>query len=146
MVKKIALAETGRRLILVERLAQGDAIAALLPGACWIQGRDDIDVRKQVIERLKSADSIIAIVSQKLMSKGLDVKIHCLINAAGGAAIHSTIQRCGRGLRTAKDKDILRYYDFLFNINNYLRDHSEKRIKTLKEEGHTIVIKEEFDL
>lgn len=146
MVKKIALAETGRRLILVERLAQGDAIAALLPGACWIQGRDDVDVRKQVIERLKSADSIIAIVSQKLISKGLDVKIHCLINAAGGKAVHSMIQRLGRGLRTAGDKDILHYYDFLFNINNYLRDHAEERIKCITKEGHPIVIKEEFDL
>ena len=146
MIKKIALAEKGRRLILVERLSQGDAIAAMLPGACWIQGRDDVDVRKKVIEKLKSADSIIAIVSQKLISKGLDVKIHSLINGAGGKAAHSMIQRLGRGLRTAGDKDMLHYYDFLFNINNYLRDHSEERIKCLTKEGHPITIKEEFDL
>ena len=56
------------------------------------------------------------------------------------------VQRLGRGLRTANDKDILHYYDFLFNINNYLRDHAEERIKCITKEGHPIVIKEEFDL
>jgi len=146
MVKKIAQAEKGRRLILVERLDQGDAIAALIPGAFWIQGRDDMNVRKEVVNKLKNADDIVAIVSQKLISKGLDVKIHTLINAAGGKATHSIIQRMGRGLRTASDKDILHYYDFLFNINDYLRDHSEERIKCLTKEGHPVVIKEEFDL
>jgi superfamily II DNA or RNA helicase len=146
MVKKIALAEKGRRLIIVERLAQGDSIAAMIPGACWIQGKDDVSLRKAVVEKLKSADNIIAIVSQKLISKGLDVKIHSLINVAGGKAAHSMIQRMGRGLRLAGDKDILHYYDFLFNINDYLRDHSEERIKIIRQEGHPLVIKEEFDL
>jgi superfamily II DNA or RNA helicase len=51
----------------------------------------------------------------------------------------------GRGLRTADDKDMLKYYDFLFKINDYLEDHSKKRIKILKEQGHSVVVKESID-
>ena len=43
-----------------------------------------------------------------------------LINAAGGQADHLIIQRMGRGLRTAEDKESLKYFDFMFNINDYL--------------------------
>ena len=51
----------------------------------------------------------------------------------------------GRGLRTAWDKEGLNFYDFLFEINDYLKDHSKKRIKILTEEGHEVIIKEEID-
>lgn len=140
LVKKLALGMSGRTLILVERLVQGDSLAAMIPNSFWIQGEDHPDLRKKVIQKLKTSNEVIAIVSQKIISKGLDVKVHNLINAAGGKAKHSIIQRMGRGLRTAEDKDILNYHDFLFNINGYLRDHSEERIKCLKREGHPIII------
>ena len=65
---------------------------------------------------------------------------HNLINAAGGQADHMIIQRMGRGLRTADDKDILKYFDFLFKTNKYLEKHSEKRIKILKKEGHEVTV------
>jgi superfamily II DNA or RNA helicase len=146
MVKELAGKLTGRTLILVERLDQGDALHAMIPGSHWIQGVDKIDAKKAVIEKLRTDDNVVAIVSQKIISKGIDVKIHNLINAAGGKAEHSVIQRMGRGLRTAGDKDILKYYDFLFNINDYLRDHSEQRIKCLQNEGHPVAIKEEFEI
>jgi superfamily II DNA or RNA helicase len=51
----------------------------------------------------------------------------------------------GRGLRTADDKTRLNYYDFIFNINDYLYDHSTKRIKILEGEGHEVVVKDEVD-
>jgi superfamily II DNA or RNA helicase len=142
MVQKLVKKLKGRTLILVERLDQGDALAAMIPGSYWIQGKDKLDVKKEILQKLKTSDNVVAIISQKIISKGLDVKIHNLVNAAGGKAAHSVIQRMGRGLRTADDKEVLRYFDFLFNINDYLRDHSEKRIRTLQKEGHPISIKE----
>ena len=51
----------------------------------------------------------------------------------------------GRGLRTAKDKTGLNYYDFIFNINPYLLSHSKKRIKILEKQGHKVEIKKEID-
>ena len=76
----------------------------------------------------------------QIFNTGINVYVHNLINAAGGQADHQIIQRMGRGLRTAKDKEILKYYDFIFKINKYLQQHSEKRIKILKKEGHEVKI------
>ena len=73
---------------------------------------------------------------------GFYVFLHNLINAAGGQADHLIILRMGRGLRTADDKEVLNYYDFVFEINDYLESHSKKRIKILKQQGHTIEIKD----
>jgi len=75
------------------------------------------------------------------MNTGVNIFINNLVNAAGGQAEHQIIQRFGRGLRTADDKDTLKYYDFIFNINDYLLKHSRNRMKILKKEGHEIIEK-----
>lgn len=146
MVKRLALAQQGRTLILVDRVAHGDALASMIPGALWVQGKDDLETRKHVIDRLSTVnDSVIAIATQQIFNTGVNSKMHNLINAAGGQAQHQIIQRMGRGLRTIEDKTILNYYDFVFHINDYLLKHSKKRIRILKKEGHEVIIKDEVD-
>lgn len=146
IVTRLAGRLPGRTLILVDRIAHGDALQSMIPGALWVQGKDDLDTRKYVIEQLKSSkDKTVAIATQQIFNAGINVKAHNVINAAGGQADHQIIQRVGRGLRTADDKDMLDYYDFVFNINDYLLEHSMKRIKILKKEGHEIIIKDAID-
>lgn len=132
----------GRTLILVDRLAHGDTLKSLLPHALWVQGKDDDETRKSVIEQLQKSENCIAIATQGIFNTGINVFVHNLINAAGGQADHQIIQRMGRGLRTAKDKDGLLYIDFLFETNQYLHKHSLKRIKILEKQGHEIEIKD----
>lgn len=133
----------GRTLILVDRIAHGDYLSSLIPGALWVQGKDDLDTRKLVIQKLKtSKERVVAIATQQIFNAGINVMVHNVINAAGGQADHHIIQRVGRGLRTANDKEILNYYDFIFYNNEYLLEHSKKRVKILKNEGHEIIIKE----
>lgn len=146
LVAKLAKKLKGRTLIMVERLAHGDMLQSLLPKAFWIKGEDDLDTRKQVVEHLtKSKGNVIAIATQGILNTRIDVKIHNLINCAGGKADHQIAQRIGRGLRTANDKDILNYYDWIFHINPYLKNHSEKRVKILRKLGHEIDVREEID-
>jgi superfamily II DNA or RNA helicase len=142
VVSTLAKRQTGRTLILVDRVAHGDALHNLLPNSFWIQGKDDTETRKTVIKELQRSENCIAIATQQILNTGVNVFVHNLINAAGGQADHQIIQRMGRGLRTAKDKEGLKYYDFLFEINNYLEKHSKKRIKILKEQGHQVSIQE----
>ena len=47
----------------------------------------------------------------------------------------------GRGLRTADDKTLLKYFDFLYLMNDYLRNHSEWRMQVLQKEGHNVTQK-----
>lgn len=143
IVKTLAASCEGRTLILVDRIAHGDALHSLIKNSIWVQGKDNLKTRKEVISKLqKSEGNIVAIATQQIFNTGVNVFVHNLINAAGGQADHLIIQRMGRGLRTANDKEILNYYDFIFNINKYLKQHSEKRIKILKKEGHDIKIEE----
>lgn len=144
IVTKLASKLQGRTLILVDRIAHGDFLFSMMPNALWVQGKDDMDTRKFVINKLKtSKEKVIAISTQQILNTGINVMAHNVINAAGGQAEHQIIQRMGRGLRTANDKEILNYYDFIFYNNEYLLNHSRKRIKILQKEGHNIIIKED---
>jgi superfamily II DNA or RNA helicase len=146
MVVSIAHSCSGRTLILVDRIAHGDALNAMLPGSLWVQGKDTSETRGEVIKQLqKSKKSLIAIATQQIFNTGINVFVHNLINAAGGQADHQIIQRMGRGLRTANDKSELNYYDFVFSINPYLSEHSEKRIRILRDQGHTVDVMERFE-
>ena len=142
IVTRLAKKQTGRTLILVDRIAHGDALHELLPDSLWVQGKDDSKTRKNVVKQLQKNEHCLAIATQQIFNTGINCHIHNLINCAGGVAEHMIIQRMGRGLRTADDKEGLDYYDFLFEINDYLKSHSESRIKILKKEGHEVTIKE----
>lgn len=142
IVSKLAKKQKGRTLILVDRIAHGDALSNLIPKSLWIQGKDDSETRKDVIKKLQKSKHCVAIATQQIFNTGVNVFVHNLINAAGGQADHQIIQRIGRGLRTVNDKEILNYYDFLFEINEYLEKHSNKRIKILKQQGHDVTIEE----
>lgn len=146
VVTKLTKTLSGRTLILVERISHGDALASLIPGALWVRGQDSIDTRKLVINKLQQSDKdIVAIATKGIFNTGINIKAHNLINAAGGQAEHEIIQRLGRGLRTATDKHILHYIDFIFKINDYLYKHSKNRVKILTAEGHEVIIKESLD-
>ncbi len=137
MVVKLANSLKGRTLILVDRIAHGDTLNNMIKDSIWVQGKDNMKTRKEAIEMLKkSKEDITILATQQIFNTGVSFFCHNLINAAGGQADHQIIQRMGRGLRTANDKEILNYYDFVFDINKYLKQHSEKRIKILKKEGH----------
>jgi len=146
MVVKLAKSLKGRTLILVDRIAHGDVLNNMIKDSIWVQGKDNMKTRKEAIEMLKkSKEDITILATQQIFNTGVSFFCHNLINAAGGQADHQIIQRMGRGLRTANDKEILNYYDFVFDINKYLKQHSEKRIKILKKEGHIIEIKENIN-
>jgi superfamily II DNA or RNA helicase len=145
IVAKLAKKCKGRTLIIVERVRQGEILNQLIKGSHWVYGKDNEAARDKVKALLQKGDNSVCIVQQALISAGINVFIHNLINAMGGKADHHIIQRMGRGLRTADDKEDLTYHDFIFHVNDYLLDHSHHRVKVLKREGHNIVVKDEVD-
>jgi hypothetical protein len=146
MVKKVVDTCPGRTLIVVERIEQGQYLNQLIPGSNFIQGRNKLKEREPIMNALRKGEKSVAIVMRQIITAGINVKIHDLINAAGGEGAHNVIQLMGRGLRTAEDKESLRYHDFHFLINDYLKKHSEWRMEVLRKEGHTVNVKEKFEL
>jgi superfamily II DNA or RNA helicase len=146
VIKKLDASLHGRTLILVERRAQGEYLKQIMPHAHWINGSDDIKtVRRPVMEALCKEKNTTAIVMRQIITAGIDIKIHNLINASGGDAEHNVVQQIGRGLRCANDKEKLKFYDFIFKNNPYLNKHSNNRIRTLEDQGHEIIIKDQLD-
>lgn len=131
----------GRTLILVDRIVHGDTLNKLITNSFWVQGKDNEDTREFVIGKLRdSKTNIVAIATRQIFDTGVNFFVHNIINASGGSATHQIIQLIGRGLRLADDKNKLNYYDFLFQINEYLDDHSINRINVLKKEGYNVKI------
>lgn len=146
IVENLANKCTGRTLILVDRIQHGDILKYRLPNAFWVKGEDNNEVRQEVIDQLQKAQgNVVAIATQQIFNTGINVFVHNIINSCGGSADHLIIQRMGRGLRIAKDKNGLNYYDFLFENNEYLEKHSEKRISILEKQGHKIKIIDSLD-
>ena len=126
--------ESGRHLIIVERIEHGDALAKAIPGALWVHGQDSDAARESVIaqlQRSKPGEKVVAIAS-RILQTGVDLFLHSLTNAAGYQSDIATIQRFGRGLRVAPDKERLDYHDFMFTNNMYLEKHSNARKKWLR--------------
>lgn len=130
----------GRTLIVVERIEQGHYLESLIKGSVFIQGKDSLKERESTINSLKSGDRFVGIAMRHIITAGINLKIHDLINAAGGEGAHNITQLLGRGLRKANDKSKLTYHDFLFTNNPYLNKHSEWRIEVLKKEGHKVTV------
>jgi superfamily II DNA or RNA helicase len=145
--KRLVDTLNGRILIVVERIEHGDRLFDLMPNAVWVRGQDNLETRNMVIKKLKEeTGKIVAIATSGIFNTGLNVFIHHLINSAGGQAEHQIIQRFGRGLRRASDKDHVVYHDWYFHNNDYLTKHSRKRIAVLKKEGHDVKVLEELDI
>jgi superfamily II DNA or RNA helicase len=146
VVSKLVKQLKGRTLILVERIAHGDYLNNMIPGSLWVQGKDDEESREYVINKLKEIHSdVVAIATRQIFDTGLNFYLMNLVNAAGGQADHQIVQMMGRGLRPAEDKELLNYYDFIFKINPYLEDHSNKRVRILRAEGHEVIVKNKVD-
>jgi superfamily II DNA or RNA helicase len=146
IVSSLANKLKGRTLIIVDRIEHGDRLAGRIGEHClWVRGSDNLKTRQEVVEKLKKNENAIAIATSGIFNTGINVFVHNLINAAGGQAEHQIIQRFGRGLRVAKDKEGLLYFDFFFRNNDYLKKHSKKRIEILEKEGHKITIMENIE-
>lgn len=146
MIKTLTDSCLGRTLVVVERIEQGMYLNQLIPGSYFIQGKNKLKEREPIMNSLRKGEKAVAIVMRQIITAGINVKIHDLINAAGGEGAHNVTQLIGRGLRTAEDKEQLRYHDFIFHNNSYLKKHSEWRVEVLKKEGHDVIVKDEFDL
>jgi len=141
VVTKLVSSLKGRTLLVVERIEHGERLMRMIPGAYWLHGNQKKDIRKMTVEELKHhKGDFVGIAIDKIVNKGVNVFIHNLVNCAGGKAEHLVIQRMGRGLRTAEDKEGLNYYDFFFTINPYLEKHSKERVRVLESEGHEVKI------
>jgi superfamily II DNA or RNA helicase len=140
MIIKIAkdLAVEGKTtLILITKIEHGEVLSetAKLLGhsVCFIQGRDDGEMREMVRGSLNTKE-IKTVIATQIWKEGVDVpSLDCIINAAGGKSEIAVLQGIGRGLRATKDKDTVLIVDFLDLSHYYLISHLGERLAIYSE-------------
>jgi len=128
-------------LILVKNLQHIENLQSRISNCYTIEGKDDIDSRYDIINKFVRDDNAATIVGTNVMQTGISIdEITHMINARGLSGEVPTLQGLGRGIRKAKGKDKMYFYDF-YDRMPYLENHSKQRIqhyKRLKFEVHNV--------
>lgn len=105
----------------------------------YITGQDSSARRKRIIEKYKAGE-VDCLVASTILDEGFDAPAtQYLILAGGGKAEHRQVQRIGRGMRTATDKERLVVVDFS-DKGRWLGTHSKQRLAAYEREpAYTVV-------
>lgn len=125
-----------RTLILVERDALGEALAAAIPGSVFIHGKTPKRRRDDVLRAFERQE-IRVVIGGKIIRRGLDLKGGCenLIIATGGKLWSTFNQQIGRAVRV-NERGFGRVFDFLLLSNKYLYAHSRARLRAMVDMGY----------
>jgi superfamily II DNA or RNA helicase len=138
-------------LVLVTIIDHGRHLEAILRDAGFkvkfIYGGSKKADRVSALEELADG-RLDVLVASGILDQGLDLPdLSLIVNAGGGKAETRALQKVGRGVRNAPDKDALIYVDVFDYGNKYLRGHSIDRLKIYHDEGgYSIRVLERDDI
>lgn len=120
-------------LILVNHIAHGERLQALMPQARFAFGALEGQLRQEYLADLEQKLHPI-LIATTLADEGLDIpSLDALILAGGGKSQSKAYQRIGRTLRKAEGKTTARVLDFLDQAP-YLSAHSKARLELYEQE------------
>jgi len=132
LINKSTLSK-GNVLCLVNGVAFGKKLAAMIPGSVFLHGKDKKAVRKEIYKSFADQDNLIVIATVHIAGTGLDIeRIFNLVFVDIGKSFIRVIQAIGRGLRKAHDKDHVDVADICSDLK-YSKRHVARRIKHYKE-------------
>jgi len=158
-------------VIIVNRIEHGEALAEKIPHALFLDGSASKTRRSEALERFQAGD-LEVLIATRIFDRGSNRLGHSvdLIFASGEGSSRQSLQRIGRGLRKAGDKEFLRLIDIVDRVRQdpcrsptrrgkncgrceacwyrfagkYLRTAGEKRIQLYAKEGFDVeAIREE---
>lgn len=130
-------------LLFVDQMAQGEELVQRISrlgmrvdfahGSHWTKARLDM------IERLVQA-KLDVLVCSIIFQEGIDIPtLESVINGGGKASVVGSLQRIGRGMRTAKGKTGFEVWDVHDRGQRWIQNHAAARLKAYRKEGHEIV-------
>jgi superfamily II DNA or RNA helicase len=127
-------------LIIVNKIEHGMFLNQSIKNSVFIHGDVKQEERERWLTDMKNNRGKIIIGTASIIGKGLDLpSLDVMINATGNLSAITTIQSLGRVLRNHDEKTKAYYIDF-FDRGDYFREHTNKRMQTLKDEGHEIKV------
>jgi len=130
-----------KMIILVSRVEHGNYLESQIPNSVYIHGSLDSKLRQDYMQKFKESKSGVLIATLSIASEGLDIPdLDIIMNASGNKSDVKSIQTIGRVLRKIEDKKTGFYIDFV-DVGRWTRKHSNQRILTMRQEGHTVEFK-----
>ena len=130
-------------LIIVTRLEHGKTLHDMLGSDVfslqYVNGSSPVHIRQRALAMLDKQPCVV--IATVIFDEGVDVPgLDSVILAAGGASQVKVIQRIGRGLRPKEGRNEVHIHDFMDGDNEYLLNHSEKRLNTYEQEGFDVEV------
>jgi superfamily II DNA or RNA helicase len=131
----------GKNVIIVRRIAHGEALAGRIEGSTFLSGSATERTRDEVVEAWRGGEFHTLIVSS-IMDRGTNrlgwaTKV---IMASGEGSDAQTLQRIGRGLRRSGGKAFVEFEDVMDFGHGYLDRPTKRRVKLYNQEEFDIRI------
>lgn len=130
--------ELGNTLVLVNSIAQGQALEELIPDSVFLFGESESDLRKQNYKQYAERDDIILIATVGIASTGISIDrifVQWLVDI--GKSFVKCIQSVGRSLRKKGDKHHASVFD-VYSKLKFSKKHFKQRKEYYNEAGYPI--------
>jgi superfamily II DNA or RNA helicase len=126
---------TGNTLVLVDRIAAGQALVDQLKDAVFVSGATKAKDRQDEYDEVAVADGKIIVATYGVAAVGINIpRIFNLVLIEPGKSFVRVIQSIGRGIRKAEDKDHVQIWD-VTSTCRFAKRHLTKR-KTFYREAN----------
>ena len=133
LVRQVNL--TGNTLVLVDRIAAGQALVDQLEDAVFVSGATKAKDRQDEYDEVAVADGKIIVATYGVAAVGINIpRIFNLVLIEPGKSFVRVIQSIGRGIRKAEDKDHVQIWD-VTSTCRFAKRHLTKR-KTFYREAN----------
>ena len=134
LVRQVNL--TGNTLVLVDRIAAGQALVEQLQDAVFVSGATKAKDRQDEYDEVAVADGKIIVATYGVAAVGINIpRIFNLVLVEPGKSFVRVIQSIGRGIRKAEDKDHVQIWD-VTSTCRFAKRHLTKRKTFYKEANY----------
>jgi len=133
--------DRGNTLILVDRVAAGQALADLIPEAVFLSGETKTKTRQEQYDEISETQDKVLVCTYGIASVGINIpRIFNLVLVEPGKSFIRVIQSIGRGLRKASDKDHVMIWD-ITSTCKFAKRHLTQRKAYYKEQKYRFDIR-----
>ena len=134
LVRQVNL--TGNTLVLVDRIAAGQALVEQLKDAVFVSGATKAKDRQDEYDEVAVADGKIIVATYGVAAVGINIpRIFNLVLIEPGKSFVRVIQSIGRGIRKAEDKDHVQIWE-VTSTCRFAKRHLTKRKTFYKEANY----------
>jgi superfamily II DNA or RNA helicase len=138
MIKRIA--ESGNTLILVDRVAAGQALTERIQDAVFVSGATKAAERQDEYDDVAISDGKVIVATYGVAAVGINIpRIFNLVLIEPGKSFVRVIQSIGRGVRKAEDKDFVQIWD-ITSTCKFAKRHLTQRKAFYKEAKYPFTV------